>query len=450
MTTPAAIPLDVFACPLQGANLIEASAGTGKTWAICGLYLRLVLERGLEVQKILVVTFTISATAELRERIRERMVQVLARLQGRGPAGDVFTEKLLDSLRSRHALSDVDMIKRLEAAVQNFDEASIFTIHGFAKRALDDAPFAAGMPLSQELLADDGELLAATASDFWRRHVAAPGLSPALAAYLMAQKDSPERYARLLRRQAGKPLSRVIWAAGTEGDAAPIDTARLQAAHDAASAIWQSGREDVMACVTEGLPRLKANIHNAASVAKAFASWDQLLAIANAMSAPANLEKLDLLTPARMVPKKGQQPCAAHPFFDAAGALLAERDALRWPARPSAPAPAAPAPGRRAGATAPGQARAPRRRLRRHALQPARAADRRARTGAGRDAAAALSGGADRRVPGHRSAAVLDLRHAVRQRRVAAVPGGRPQAGDLQLPQRRPAHLPAGTAHRAG
>ena len=85
MTTRAAIPLDVFACPLEGANLIEASAGTGKTWAICGLYLRLVLERGLEVPQILVVTFTNAATAELRERIRERMVQVLARLQGRGP-----------------------------------------------------------------------------------------------------------------------------------------------------------------------------------------------------------------------------------------------------------------------------------------------------------------------------------------------------------------------------
>ena len=75
MTARAATALDVFACPLAGANLIEASAGTGKTWAICGLYLRLVLERGLEVPQILVVTFTNAATAELRERIRERMVQ---------------------------------------------------------------------------------------------------------------------------------------------------------------------------------------------------------------------------------------------------------------------------------------------------------------------------------------------------------------------------------------
>ena len=69
MTIRPAIPLDVFGCPLEGANLIEASAGTGKTWAICGLYLRLVLERGLEVPQILVVTFTNAATAELRERI---------------------------------------------------------------------------------------------------------------------------------------------------------------------------------------------------------------------------------------------------------------------------------------------------------------------------------------------------------------------------------------------
>ena len=67
--------LDVFQCDLDGINLIEASAGTGKTWNICGLYLRLLLERALDVQQILVVTFTNAATAELRERIRTRIVE---------------------------------------------------------------------------------------------------------------------------------------------------------------------------------------------------------------------------------------------------------------------------------------------------------------------------------------------------------------------------------------
>ena len=78
-------PLDVFDCPLAGTRLIEASAGTGKTWNICGLYLRLLLERALEVQQILVVTFTNAATAELRERIRARIVETLARLRGAAP-----------------------------------------------------------------------------------------------------------------------------------------------------------------------------------------------------------------------------------------------------------------------------------------------------------------------------------------------------------------------------
>jgi exodeoxyribonuclease V beta subunit len=330
MTTRPATALDVFGCPLAGANLIEASAGTGKTWAICGLYLRLVLERGLEVPQILVVTFTNAATAELRERIRERMVQVLARLKGRGPADDKFTESLLHSLRTRHALADADMIKRLDAAVQNFDEAAIFTIHGFAQRALADAPFAAGMPLVQELLTDDGDLLAATASDFWRRHVAAPETPPALATYLLEQKDSPERFAKLLRRQAGKPLSRLVWPEGMASDPQPIDTTRLQAAHDAARAIWQNSREDIVACVTEALPRLNGTSYKPATLEKSAAEWDQVLAGTNAAAAPGDVKRLMLLTTGNLQSKlkKNQQPCASHPFFDAAAALLAERNAL--------------------------------------------------------------------------------------------------------------------------
>ena len=62
--------LDVFHCPLAGISLIEASAGTGKTWNICGLYLRLLLERRLTVQQILVVTFTTAATAAARRTRR--------------------------------------------------------------------------------------------------------------------------------------------------------------------------------------------------------------------------------------------------------------------------------------------------------------------------------------------------------------------------------------------
>ena len=127
--------LDVFTCPLAGVRQIEASAGTGKTWNICGLYLRLLLERGLDVQHILVVTFTNAATAELRERIRQRIVDTLAWLEpARGfaaGAGDPFVPRLVGTLRERQGLDDETMVARLDLALATFDEASIFTIHGF-------------------------------------------------------------------------------------------------------------------------------------------------------------------------------------------------------------------------------------------------------------------------------------------------------------------------------
>ncbi len=97
--------LDVFACPLDGTTLIEASAGTGKTWALCGLYLRLLLERQLDVQHILVVTFTNAATAELRERIRGRIVETLAHLRSdrRRPRDSAAARRPVRAAARRHA-----------------------------------------------------------------------------------------------------------------------------------------------------------------------------------------------------------------------------------------------------------------------------------------------------------------------------------------------------------
>src|SRR5262249_40237314 len=124
------VPFDLFGCPLEGRSLIEASAGTGKTWNICGLYLRLLLDRGLGVQQILVMTFTNAATAELRERIRSRIVDVLNALREDADTvvSDVFCRDLLASLAT-----DSDARARaqrhLDAALQQFDEAAIFTIH---------------------------------------------------------------------------------------------------------------------------------------------------------------------------------------------------------------------------------------------------------------------------------------------------------------------------------
>ena len=66
-------PFDAATLPLNGLRLIEASAGTGKTFSLAGLYLRVIVEERASVREILVMTFTRAATQELRERIRARL-----------------------------------------------------------------------------------------------------------------------------------------------------------------------------------------------------------------------------------------------------------------------------------------------------------------------------------------------------------------------------------------
>ena len=118
--------------PLAGINLIEANAGTGKTWAITALYVRLLLEAGREVGSILVVTFTEAATGELRDRIRKRLSEMRDAFE-RGAAADDDT--LARVLLGRTA-DRADARLRLVAALRDFDQAPIYTIYAFCQRVL--------------------------------------------------------------------------------------------------------------------------------------------------------------------------------------------------------------------------------------------------------------------------------------------------------------------------
>ncbi|MCU0966379.1 MAG: UvrD-helicase domain-containing protein, partial [Burkholderiaceae bacterium] len=277
---------DVFGCPLQGTRLIEASAGTGKTWTLCGLFLRLLLERALPVADILVVTFTNAATAELRERIRTRIAETLARLRGTGPQSpDPFADRLLLQLRERHGMRDEDMALRLDLALQSFDEASILTIHGFCQRALAEAPFSTGMPLQLTLLADESELRMQVVHDFWRRRLAGPGLSPALADWLLGRQDTPQRLGELLARRLAKPLSRWVWPDALDAELELPDPAPRDAALAAARALWQTQRDAIVGIVREAMPRLNKRSYTGETLALAVRSWDALLAAPDAPEA---------------------------------------------------------------------------------------------------------------------------------------------------------------------
>ncbi|UYM16488.1 exodeoxyribonuclease V subunit beta [Endozoicomonas euniceicola] len=167
------VDLNAFHFPLHGNRLIEASAGTGKTYTIANLYLRLVLGHGdghsahpepLSADRILVVTFTDAATAELRDRIRARLHD--ARMDFiAGQSGDKFIQDLINDLDRRE-----ERIALLLAAERQMDEAAVFTIHGFCQRMLKQHAFESGTLFTSELITDETSLLQQTAADFWRRH----------------------------------------------------------------------------------------------------------------------------------------------------------------------------------------------------------------------------------------------------------------------------------------
>ncbi len=120
---------------ILGPHLIEASAGTGKTFAIEHLFTRLLIESSLNIEQILVVTFTKAATKELKQRIRANLERGLEALRKQGPFGTLpYLEK---------AMSSPSAIRRLEDALIDFDKAKIFTIHGFCFRMLKSFAFEA-------------------------------------------------------------------------------------------------------------------------------------------------------------------------------------------------------------------------------------------------------------------------------------------------------------------
>ncbi|MDP3838901.1 MAG: UvrD-helicase domain-containing protein, partial [Methylococcales bacterium] len=154
---------------LQGINLIEASAGTGKTYAIAMLVLRFVVEQELAIDQILVVTFTKAATEELKDRIRSRLVE--ARNAINADDYDEDTDETivnwLDGLEI-----DLDLIKqRLDVALLNIDQASIFTIHSFCQRVLREHALESGQLFDAELTDDLASIKQACVDDFWREQI---------------------------------------------------------------------------------------------------------------------------------------------------------------------------------------------------------------------------------------------------------------------------------------
>ncbi len=155
-----------------GINLLEASAGTGKTYAIAMLALRFVVEQNYAIDQLLIVTFTKAATKELKARVRARLVEARQFLTGQSLAGldtniCVWAEQLLENTGIDQQLA----IQRLNNALLGIDQAGIFTIHGFCQRLLKEHALESGqmfdVQLSDETLAVRQQMV----EDFWRSQI---------------------------------------------------------------------------------------------------------------------------------------------------------------------------------------------------------------------------------------------------------------------------------------
>jgi exodeoxyribonuclease V beta subunit len=189
-------PLDSLTFPLKGVSLIEASAGTGKTYTIVNLYLRQLLGHGctpLNVDQILVVTFTNAATAELKERIRQRLQSAYLDFY-RGSSDEPFIQDLYAQTDNK-ALAT----QRLALASKQMDEAAIFTIHGFCQRALTEHAFESGAMYEQEFILDESEWLKLAVADYWRSVIVTQPVD--IQAMLLSIWSNPEQL-----RKAIQPL----------------------------------------------------------------------------------------------------------------------------------------------------------------------------------------------------------------------------------------------------
>jgi len=170
--TDTAESLDPLRLPLLGERLIEASAGTGKTFTIAALYLRLLLGLGGEaayprpvnVEELLVVTFTEAATEELRGRIRSNIHELRIACLRNATDNPLYASLLAEIDDLQQAASVLLLAER------QMDDAAVFTIHGFCQRMLSLNAFESGMLFEQQLIEDESQLRYQACADFWRRH----------------------------------------------------------------------------------------------------------------------------------------------------------------------------------------------------------------------------------------------------------------------------------------
>jgi exodeoxyribonuclease V beta subunit len=241
-------PFDVTEIPLRGRNLVDASAGTGKTYAIATLFVRLLLETEHSPTQLLVVTFTEAATAELRDRIRRRVRECLV------AAGDGASQAELDPtlLEIMARAGDRPRIAaRLREALYDFDNVEISTIHGFCQRMLMERALESDVTFNSQLYGDARPMIDELILDYWANH-AGPA-APELLAYMRSEgtRFGVAQARRLAYTVLRTPDVRVVPDAPSAEE--PPDFGRFRRELARAREVWQ--RHDVLELIVKSSVR---------------------------------------------------------------------------------------------------------------------------------------------------------------------------------------------------
>lgn len=152
--------------PISGLNLVEASAGTGKTFSVGILVLRCLLEQRIPIGKILMVTFTKAAVAELEERVRKFVRSAYDVAFGNSKFNK---DDVIHSMVKQHLAKDPEKTKKiLVRALSHLDELAVMTIHSFCEKNLKEFAFSSGQMFQQEIITDQQELIARFAEEYWQ------------------------------------------------------------------------------------------------------------------------------------------------------------------------------------------------------------------------------------------------------------------------------------------
>lgn len=291
---------------LEGTVAVEASAGTGKTYNITRLYVRLIAEKRLTPEQILVVTYTKAATGELRERLRKALIEAVEEASRKSEDPALDPASMEEAQRSE---------RRLRNAIRTFDEAAIFTIHGFCQRVLAEHAFESGTLIQSDVLTDESSLLAECFADLWRKEIARSSQW-----WIQTLRDAgfdPQKLQEILGTLVGRPFSDVL--ADSPASDEEIQSLMQGVASQTAKAeqIWKEHADEILALLRSDT--LNRNRYQLRSIDRRSEEFSEAIRERTLTSAPKikNNELLHFFSRSKVedAKKQGKEP-PQHEFFD--------------------------------------------------------------------------------------------------------------------------------------